>query len=506
MKRYISVSLPYWATERWRRRFDSARHQSDRPLVLTAPGQGGLRITAVDARAAAEGLHPGQRLADARASVPLLDAGDADPVADAAALGRLADWCGRYTPWTAVDGGDGLILDVSGCAHLFGGETALLADLTARLVQSGITARAAAADTPAAAWAWARFGDAGVLETAGSREKLASLPVEALRLPPATVDSLRRLGLRRIGDIAALPRAPLAARLGAQVLTRLDRLFGVESEAISPRRAAAVWRARIAFADGISRREDLDAATRHLLQELSRALAADGRGVRRLELALYRLDGTVQFLGIGTSRPTRDVAHLMRLFGEPLGTVEPGFGIETMILGAVATDPLEAEQMALADGGRRAIEDLAPVVDRLQGRLGRNAVVRLVPVDSHCPERAVTVTGVLDDRDGRTWPAGMVRPVQLLAAPEMIDVGPVAVDAADAPPASFRWRRSEHRVAAAEGPERIAPEWWRPPVDGKGADPATRDYYWLQDTEGRRYWVYRVPGAQPRWYLHGLFA
>jgi protein ImuB len=504
MKRFISVSLPYWAIERWRRQ--SKPGDSSRPLVLTAPGQGGLRIMSVDARAEAEGLRPGQRLADARASVPLLDAADADPLADAAALGRLADWCGRYTPWTAVDGDDGLILDITGCAHLFGGEPALIADLTSRLARSGITARVAVADTPAAAWAWARLGDGGVLESAGSRNKLSALPVEALRLTPATVDSLRRLGLRRIRDIADLPRAPLAARLGAPVLTRLDRMFGLEDEAISPRHEPALWRARLAFADGISRREDLDAATKNLLHELCRALAADGRGARRLELALYRLDGTAQLLEIGTSRPSRDVAHLMRLFAEPLGTVEPGFGIETMILGAIATDPLPAEQIAMADGGRRAIEELAPVVDRLQGRLGRNAVVRLVPVDSHSPERAVTVTSVFQDQDGRSWPAGMVRPVQLLAAPEPIEVGPIevgplAVEPASTPPTSFRWRNREHRIAEAEGPERIAPEWWR-----EGSDSATRDYYWLQDSEGRRYWVYRITGERSLWYLHGLFA
>ncbi len=466
------------------------------------PAQGGLRLTSVDAHAEAEGLRPGQRLADARASVPNLHAADADPVADAGALGRLADWCGRYTPWSAVDGDDGLLLDITGCAHLFGGEAALVGDLVGRLASAGITARAAVADTPAAAWAWARFGpnldQAGaVLESGHSRTKLAALPVEALRLRPAAVDSLRRLGLRRIGELADLPRAPLAARLGHDVLTRLDRAFGTESEAISPRREPALWRARLAFADGISRREDLDAATKNLLHELCRALAADGRGARRLELALYRLDGTAQILEIGTSRPTRDAAHLMRLFAEPLGTVEPGFGIETMILGAIATDPLAAEQLALSRQGRREIEELAPIVDRLQGRLGRNAVVRLVPVDSHSPERAVTVTPAMEDKRGRGWPAGMTRPVQLLAAPEPIET----IGAADAPPSSFRWRSSDHRVTEAEGPERIAPEWWC-----CKADAPTRDYYWLQDTAGRRYWVYRIAGAKPSWYLHGLFA
>jgi len=494
MKRYISISLPYWATERWRRSKPAAA-PSDRPLVLTAPAQGGLRLTAVDSRAEAESLYPGQRLTDARALVPLLAAAPADPLADARALGRLADWCSRYTPWSATDGGDGLVLDITGCAHLFGGETAMIADLTRRLSECGITARAAVADTPAAAWAWARFGNSPLVAPGEHGIRLAALPVEALRVASATAETLRRLGLHRVGDIAGLPRAPLAARLGVDLLTRLDRAFGSESESISPRREPARWRVRLVFADSISQREDLDRATQNLIEELCRALAADGRGVRRLELALYRLDGTAQFIEIGTSRPSRDPAHLRRLFAEELGTVEPGFGIETMILGALATDPLGAEQMTLTREGLRDAADLAPVVDRLQSRLGRNAIVRLVPVDSHDPGRAVTVTPAPGMSDAHHWPAELARPVQLLAAPEAIAVS------GDPVPASFRWRRGEHCIARIEGPERIAPEWWR----GNGGEAATRDYYWLQDTEGRRYWVYRLVG-QPAWYLHGLFA
>lgn len=470
--------------------------------MLTAPAQGGLRLTAVDAAAAAEGLYPGQRLADARALVPELQAADADRLADAEALGRLADWCGRFTPWSAVDGEDGLVLDITGCAHLFGGEAALIADLMRRLAGFGVTARAAAADTPAAAWAWARFGDEpSILNVGESGDRLAALPVEALRLAPVTAEALRRLGLRRIADIAVLPRAPLAARLGAELLARLDRAFGREDEAISPRRLPALWRARLAFADGISRREDLDLATRELLRELCRALEADGRGARRLELALYRLDGTAQVIEIGTSRPTRDGAHLARLFVEPLGTVEPGFGIETMILGAVATDPLGPQQMGLSARRAGHREDLAPVLDRLQSRLGRHAVVRLVPVASHIPERAVTVTPAMAASAAQRWPADdwpmeRSRPVQLLAAPE-----PIAVTEDGDKPASFCWRRCEHRIATCEGPERIAPEWWR-----TTGEPATRDYYWLQDSEGRRYWVYHATAPRAGWYLHGLFA
>jgi protein ImuB len=496
MKRYISIWLPHWSTDRWRRFHD---HDRDSPLVLIASAAGGQSITAVDSRAQAEGLHPGQRLADARAVVPQLHAADADPLADAQALGRLADWCGRYTPWSSTDGDDAITLDITGCAHLFGGEAALIADLVHRLSRFGVGARAASADTPAAAWAWARYGahleqEGPILAAGQSRERLAALPVQALRLPTEAVENLRRLGLRGIGDVMDLPRAPLAARLGREILIRLDRAFGVEAEAISPRRPPALWRARLAFVDSISQREDLDRGTRHLLDELCCALEADGRGARRLELAFYRVDGSVQIVEIGTSQPTRDATHLARLFAEKLGTIAPGFGIETMILGAVATDRLAPRQIDLATHATSSMEGLAPIIDRLQNRLGRNAVVRLVPVDSHIPERAVVVAPAVSR--GRTDPSPeRPRPIQLLAAPEPIEV----IGLTDAPPSSFRWRHSEHRIVQVEGPERVAPEWWR-----KG-DPATRDYYWLQDSTGRRYWVYRDL-KRAAWFLHGLFA
>lgn len=464
--------------------------------MLTAPATGGLRIMAVDACAQAEGLHPGQRLADARALVPSLCVADADPLADAQALGHLADWCGRYTPWSSTDGDDAIILNITGCAHLFGGEAALIADLIGRVAKFGVTARVAAADTPAAGWAWARYGDTPILATGQSRDKLSALPVQALRLPGDAVASLRRLGLRCIGDVMDLPRAPLAARLGQHILIRLDRIFGVEAQAISPRRPPALWRARLAFAEAISQRDDLDRGTRQLLDELCRALETDGRGARRLELSFYRVDGTVQVLEIGTSQPTRDAAHLARLFVEKLGTVAPGFGIETMILGAIATNRLAPRQLDLSPEARPTLEGLAPIIDRLQNRLGRNAVVRLVPVDSHIPERAVVMTPAMERIQPQYW-SERTRPVQLLGTPEPIEV----IGLADAPPASFRWRKCEHRVVESEGPERIAPEWWR-------AKPGTaaRDYYWLQDTHGRRYWVYRAVGTKPAWYLHGLFA
>lgn len=492
MRRFLSVWLRHWPTDRFRRQSANKKQPTDKPLVLTAPGNGGPRLFAVDARAASLGLYRDQTLADARARVPELQAVPADPMADAAALGRLADWCRRYAPWAAGDGDDGLILEITGCAHLFAGEAALLTDLAQRLAKGGTDAHLAIADTPGAAWAWARFGDTALLPSGEAHAKLRKLPIQALRLPPEIADGLWRLGLRSIGHLIDLPRGPLARRFGPETLQRLDRVLGVDSEPIDPRRPAPHWRVRLSFPDGIGRREDIDAALKHLLATIATTLEREQLGVRRLELGFYRLDGSAQVIAIGTSQPTREAKHLRRLFAEKLDSVDPGFGIETMMLEAYVTETLVPRQAGLSTAPDVAA-NMAAVIDRLQNRLGRRAVYRAALQESHSPERAVAPARALA-RTRAVAPATRPRPLRLFSQPERIDARVLAGPA----PHAFRWRRVEHRVTASRGPERLEPEWWRGvPLD------ESRDYFWLQDGEGRRFWVYR---ARTEWFLHGLFA
>lgn len=475
-----------------------------------------MRLTAVDEAAAAAGLHIGLTLADARALVPELVSAEADTAADTAALRRLADWCGRYSPWVAVDGDDGIVIDIIGAAHLFGGEAALADDLRRRLAAFGIAGRLAVADTPAAAWAWARHGKGVVVAPGGTRAALAPLPVAALRLEAATVVALDRVGLRRIGDLLALLRdgaAPvrgtLVRRFGTALLERLDAALGAVPEPIAPLVPVPPWRARLAFAEPVGSRADIDEACRRLLERLCALLARERRGARRLELACYRVDGTVARVGIGTSQPTRLPAHLMRLLAERLETIDPGFGIDVMILAAPAADPLGPRQLALGRSERRNEEAAGALIDRLVARLGPAQVLRLVPQASHIPERALLLVPALTaPAAAGDWPAAGARPVSLLPCPEPVEVvAPGAAEGEGNPPLAFRWRRVVHRVARAEGPERIAPEWWRDPAA------AARDYYRVEDEDGRRFWLYRDDrgcdepgGAAPRWYLHGLLA
>lgn len=436
---------------------------------------------------------------------------EADFVGDAAALSKLARWCDRFSPWTAPCGTDGIFLDVTGCAHLFGDETGLAAQAVARLARQGIEARAAIADTLGAAWALSRFGGARLNKGAAiavppgaARQVLAELPVEALRLEPETASLLVRLGLTRIGELYPLPRAALAARCGARVALRLDQALGLAAEPLSAQPPPPLRWSRRAFAEPIATPEAIAAAVRELLQHLTRRLGEDGVGARRLELALYRIDGRIERAAIGTAFPSRDTRHLWRLFEEKLPQIDPGLGIEDVVLTATVAENLAAAQLGLhgEEGGDAA--DLGALIDRLANRFGVRSLARPALRESHIPERAVRfVPPLAGGSSAARWNPAQRRPIRLLPRPEPIEATALIPDD---PPLLFRWRQRAHRVRAADGPERIAAEWWRAP-DKRGEEP--RDYYRVEDEEGQRFWLYRAglyrPEIAPRWFLHGFF-
>jgi protein ImuB len=481
------------AIERWAKTSGSA---PDDPVVLTVEGAHGPIIHAVTKVAAARGARVGARLTDARALDPSLVAVPADPEGDAALLQRLAKWAQRWSPLVEVDGPDALRLDVSGVAHLFGGEAALVQDVTSRFAAMGLTARVAIGSTAAAAWAFGRFGG----------DTLEPLHVSALRLEPDTVRTLERLGLKSIGALQALPRLALARRFrGAEnVVDALDRLAGRKPEPMTALAENPPPRALIKLEEPATHVEAAPQALEGLIPKLVAELEERRLGARRLSLHGFRVDGSVAVASVATTIPSREPKHLQRLLADKAASLDPGFGFDAFALVANWTESLGAAQESLVEepSGER---DLARLIDRLTVKLGPRAVRKPQPFESHLPERAsgwLAATQSLRCSAVSQTPSAP-RPQRLLDQPEAIDV---IYATPEGMPRRFVWRRAVHDIARVEGPERIAPEWWR-----ERSTARLRDYYRVEDEIGRRYWIYREGlfgdgrGGAPSWYLHGLF-
>jgi protein ImuB len=464
---------------------------------------------------------PGMALADARAMYPALAAADADTEADAKLLESVADWCDRYTPLAGLDAPDGILLDVTGCAHLFGGEAALCRDLVERLAWQGLQACAAVADTVGCAWAVARYCRAPIVAKGAARAVLSPLPFAALRIDTETVAALAQAGLKRIADVIDRPRAPLAARYGQDFVRRIDQALGREDEPIRPRLPLPAAMAEQRFPEPIGREEDVLGTIEQLARELDRVLERRGEGARLMQVALFRADGKVHRLELGTAAPLRDPARVRRLFADRLTVqgdeCDPGFGFDMLRLSALVTERFDPPQIGLSGGGDDAA-DLAHLIDRLGARFGLRRVCRLEPRNTHIPEFAVAAVPAHAPRkkllpliEGRELDSqAPTRPIRLFQRPEQIEA---IAEVPDGPPVRFRWRHVLHEVARVEGPERIAMEWWH---DANG-NKLTRDYFRVESRQGARVWLYREglfgrelgqPGMpdKPTWYLHGLFA
>ncbi len=500
-RRIASIWLPRLETDLIERR---EPHWRERPLALHVETGPRLIVVAVNAAAAAEGVAPGMALADARALAAGLATRPTMPPRRAKALLALQRWLDRFTPLVAIDGPDGFLLEMAGATHLFGGEAAFMARLIQGLEGLGFAVRAAMADAPGGAWALARHGRQGEIAPVGEiRAALARLPVACLRLPPEIAGRLARLGLARVGDLYALPRAALVRRFGVQTVTRLDQALGAAPEPISPTRPPAPYVVRLGFVEPIADRAGIETALAGLIEKLTTRLMLDDRGATALELTFLRVDGGRQSLEVRAGEPTRDGARIARLFAEKLGLIDPGFGIEAASLAApVSAEAIHPQRDALAAAA--APEALARLIDTLGNRLGFDAVARFEPQDRWRPERSVRLRpATADCAPTPLLPAPGPRPLELLQRPTPIvvevDSGAQVDLGALAPPTALRqngqWRTLRHAI----GPERISPEWRTCDPDW----PADRDYWRAEDETGARLWLYR---QGPLWFLHGRFA
>lgn len=497
--------LPLLSSERITQKRPDA--SPDGPFVLTEKRHGAVKIIATNIRAQTLGITRDMTFADARACVPELISIPYDARADAMLLDWVAQGCDRYTPMVALYPPYGIILDITGCAHLFtNGEAGLKNDLVNRLARHGLTTRTALATTPDAALALAQY----------EAQDVRDLPVVAMRLPHDAHSALRRAGLYTLGDLADRPSAPFAARFGEKATSLRARLLGEEDTRITPLRVPPALVLDQRFAEPIAREEDVLSTLDDLVADMAVQLSERDAGGRRFEASLFRSDGHVARLFIETSASTRDADLLNRLFRERIGSLsdplDPGFGYDLIRLAVPVTEPLAPKQLQL-DGGSVADAEIAALIDRLAVRLGRHRLRRLSAGDSHIPEQASLSLPASDAAPPSHlpshWPQLEVgepplRPLYLFDPPQRIIV---MAEVPDGPPRRFRWRRAMHDVTRFEGPERIAAEWWK----RRNMRGLTRDYYRVEDRRGRRFWLFRHglyghERANPDWYLHGLFA
>lgn len=516
-RRILSLWLPELAMDR--HQLLRGPEEKGQPLVLIADTAHGPRIEAVGRPAAEAGARVGMMLADARALCPAIATAPCDPAGDRAFLEQLAVWAARWGPWAAIDPPDGLLVDVTAVAHLFGGEAALATDAHEAFRRRGLAVRAAIAPTAGAAWALAHHGPPGSIlgpeDTCGDGP-LAGLPVAALRLEGEVLTVLRRLGIKRIGQLSQVESSPggrdaIQRRFrnrrfpAVNPLLRLDQILGHAPEPLVPVVPVMPPLVQRRLVEPIRHRALLDRVLGDLAEEMARELENRAEGARRLELGLWRVDGEVTARSLEMAATTRDSAHIHRLFGGKLDDVDAGFGIEIVRLRASWVEPMARVQGDLEAGAERCGTSLSACIDRLAVRLGEGAVSRPVPFASHLPERAQRwQTPLSPEPVSQGELAFHARPLKLLDRPEAITV---LYATPDGYPQRFRWRGKVHDVARVEGPERIAPEWWRE----KGGT-RLRDYYRIEDQVGRRYWIYRAGlvtdgrGGLPGWFLQGLFA
>lgn len=520
-RRYLALWFPFLETDRLHRLRSIQRfaERDERPLVVVERTRGSLRLAAIDPSAIKLGLRRGSTLADARARVPDIAVAELDERSDAELLNRLALHCDRYTPLVALDPPNGLMLDISGCAHLFGGEEGLRARVISHIERMGLQVRATVAGTPEAARALSRFSILPIAPSGGEEALVRRLPIMAIAgLSSDTVTALSRAGLKTIGAVADRPFEALAARFGQGLITRLVRTLGREDIRITPIRPLADIVIDRHFTEPLTQLDALEDVLAILLDAAATALQAHDHGGRIFIASLYRSDGEIRQLTVETGRPSRDVSLLRSLYRERMATlaepIDAGFGFDAVRLTIPLTEPLSPQQPCL-DGrmSSQADDAVDDLVDRLVVRFGHDRVLRFKACNSHIPEHAGRLmpagsvkaekpssTTVFAPREADVPPA---RPLQMFDPPQRIDA---IAEVPDGPPLRFRWRRILHEVAHTEGPERIAPEWWH-----ATAAAAPRDYYRVEDTTGHRFWIFRrgdygQTETPPRWFIHGLFA
>jgi len=497
-QRFVTIWFRFLKTDWHQRRKPELK---DIPFALSKKEHGRELLSSVNSHALHLGITPSMAVADARVRYPALQVLKDEEGHENTILTGLATWFNRYSPWVALDLPDGLIVNATGCAHLWGGEQGYLTDIIERLAAFGYAAHIAIADTIGAAWAFSRFGGTFTIIKPGDQlTALRSLPVASLRLQIETTERLHKLGLHTVNDIITMPRSVLQRRFGEHILNRINQAVTGALEPFEPVHPPVQYQHRLPCLEPILTRMGIEIALNQLLEKLCHQLKSEGKGLRTCTFHCFRVDGKVEMVTIGTNRPTAHQSHLFRLFEVKLDGIEPALGIELFLLEASQVDDLLAQQERLweVQGGLTSTP-LVELLDRLSTRFGAHRLKRYLPDAHHWPERSIKYATTLEEQPSVPWTSHL-RPVRLLSVPASIEVtAPIP----DYPPMNFRYQGKLHIIKKADGPKRIEQEWWLQ----KGEH---RDYYAVEDEVGGRYCIFRLGHYDAQkfggWFLHGFFA
>ncbi|WP_072999220.1 Y-family DNA polymerase [Mariniphaga anaerophila] len=494
-KRYLYIWFQWLATDRMAKINPELR---SKPFLLHAPEHGRVVVRAVNPALQKEGITSGMVLADVRAIFPEVAVFPSEPEADKKLLNNLAEWCFRYTPVVATDLPDGLVLNISGCAHLWGGELPYIKTITKRLFRGGYSVRAAIADTIGAAWAVSRYGSQLIVKPGQQQEALLSLPPAALRLEKNTLQRLNKLGFRQISQLISIPHTNLRRRFGTNLLSKLGQALGTEREQLISVQPTPVYLERLPCPEPIRTAKGIKIALERLLETLCERFFREGKGMRTGIFKGYRIDGEIVQISIGTNRASRHVTHLFKLFELKIPELEPALGIELFTLEAALVEDVSESQETLWSIRSNNQTAIAELLDNIAGKLGAQAIHRYLPQEHYWPERSVKEVISLEEQPETQWRTNKPRPLLLLPKPEPVEVMGALPDY---PPLHFIYNGEIISVSRADGPERIEQEWWL-----QSGPP--RDYYRVESEDGARYWLFRLglyDKDRPQWFLHGFF-
>ncbi len=493
----VAIWFPHLVTD-WMLRRQPELKEIPFALVLK---EGAKRVVkAINVVAQQKGISVGMVVADCKALIPELQIFDYNPKQPVKLLTALAEWCIRYTPFISIDLPDMLMLDASGCTHLWGGEEKYLEDIQQRFKNFGYHIKPGMADTIGAAWAIAKYGNNVTVVAPGKEiEAISLLPPSALRLESVALDRLSKLGLKTIGSFIKMPTTALRRRFGQHLLKRIAQTLGEEMEIMDPVIPVVPYQERLPSLEPIRTAEGIEIAIKTLLEIMCLRLQQESKGLRKCELRCYRMDGVVEKIHIGTSKPSRNTLHLFKLFENKIIQIEPDLGIELFVLEASIVEELQNTQDALWAISSAKESAIAELLDRLAGRTGEQAIHRYLPDEHYWPERSFKIATSLNEKPTTEWRTDLPRPLHILPVPELIQV---SVPLPDYPPLLFIYKKKRHSIMKADGPERIEQEWWI-------QDGLYRDYYCVEDEQGARYWLFRsgdYNSGDPKWFLHGFFA